>query len=36
MKENQKKLIDDLYEILMKINEEGLEINEFCSCLSKI
>ncbi|ADQ14482.1 hypothetical protein [Halanaerobium hydrogeniformans] len=35
MKDKQKNLIEDLYEILIKINEEGLEDDEFYSWLSK-
>jgi hypothetical protein len=35
MKEKQKNLIEDLYEILIRINEEGLEDDEFYSWLSK-
>lgn len=35
MKVNQKNLIDDLYEILIKINEEGLKDDEFYDWLSE-
>ena len=35
MKNNQKNLIDDLYKILIKINEEGLKDDEFYDWLSE-
>jgi nitrogen fixation protein len=35
MKDNQKNLIDDLYEILIKINEAGLKDDEFYDWLSE-
>lgn len=35
MKDNQKNLIENLYEILIKINEEGLKDDEFYNWLSK-
>jgi heme oxygenase len=35
MKGKQKELIDELYEVLVKINKEGLEDDEFYNWLSK-
>ena len=34
MKKNQKELIDDLYNILVEINKEGLEDDEFYEWLN--
>lgn len=34
MKNNQKELIDDLYNILVEMNEEGLEDDEFYGWLN--
>jgi len=34
MKNNQKELIVDLYDVLIKINEEGLEDDEFYEWLN--
>jgi hypothetical protein len=35
MNKNQKQLIDDLYNLLIEINEEGLKSDEFYNWLSQ-